>query len=66
MAIQLNVKVRLSSTERKFIRLDNLATNMKVSELKKEITSKAGLESQASLGNIYIDEFIDALLVNIS
>jgi hypothetical protein len=48
--VSLNVNLKLNPGQRKFIRLENISTDMLVSDLKQEIISKAGLDNQATLG----------------
>ena len=51
--VSLNVNLKLNPGQRKFIRLENISTDMLVSDLKQEIISKAGLDNQATLGMRY-------------
>ena len=48
--LKLSVSVRQSPTERAFLQLENVASDLSVAELKKCIILKAGLDSQCQLG----------------
>lgn len=48
--LNLSVSVRQSPTQRNFLRLENVASDLSVADLKKDILLKSGLESQCQLG----------------
>ena len=50
--MNVHVSLRQSPSNRKFIQLENVSSNLTVADLKKEIVSRAGLESNCPLGKI--------------
>ena len=51
--MNLHVSLRQSTTQRTFIQLENISSNLSVAELKKEIALKAGLDPNACLMGWY-------------
>lgn len=48
--LNLSVSVRHGPSQRSFYLLENIASNLSVADLKKNILLKAGLDSQCQLG----------------
>ncbi len=48
--LNISVSVRQSPTQRAFLRLENVASDKSVADLKKDILSKAGLDGHCQLG----------------
>lgn len=48
--VNLNVSIRQNPSERTFLRLENIAGELSIAELKNVILAQAGLDNQCHLG----------------